>query len=100
MNRHSLAELSWVTLPALLLGYKGHVGGTQEGKGAAALLFALEEEDALDVGAGHAHCHSAPQRRGRPTGSPSAYLILDLDMSDSAKAPAAPAVQSILEVTA
>ena len=51
MNRHSLAELH--LLPAPALGYKKHVGGTQEGRSAAALLFPSHEEDgcrALEVG--------------------------------------------------
>lgn len=97
MNHHSLAELHCIasTAPGL---QRACWWDSKRQKRSSSL--ALITRGRWLPGSSGGCSAGAPQGRGRPTGSPSAYLILDLDMSDSVKAPASPAVQSILEARA
>ena len=75
------------------------VGLKSQRCGSPPVLITEDGSRAVDVGAVPAQSPCAAGA-GRPTGLPSAYLTLDLDMSDSAKVPTSPAAQSILEARA
>lgn len=97
MNHHSLAELHCIasTAPGL---QRACWWDSKRQKRSSSLV--LITRGRWLPGSSGGCSAGVPLGRGRPTGSPSAYLILDLDMSDSVKAPASPEVQSILEARA